>query len=393
MSAMLALGVTPAGATPLLSTSRWAAPAPTKNGLIGFGSAASLPLPVSAQLWAGTAPTPSGKGAWMVPAGGNVVVAVGDATELGRTDQIPFRAPVVGTVPAANGAGYWIVGADGAVLAFGSALYHGSVPALLPGDKVVGLAATPDAGGYWLATSSGKVIAYGSAATPLGAAIDKPLTAPVVAIASTSTGGGYWVVTADGHVLSFGDAVNRGSATSLARGDTVVGIAPTADNGGYWLATANGSVQPYGDAPWLGSLAGWTHSPVVGIAASKTGKGYLLTTAASPAPAPIVTVAKVVKAAPVAYAARPRVSSAPVYSAGIGGVWACIRQHESGGNYATNTGNGYYGAYQFLESTWLSVGGTGLPSQAAPAVQDHFAQVLQARSGWSQWSTAPSCGV
>jgi hypothetical protein len=74
-------------------------------------------------------------------------------------------------------------------------------------------------------------------------------------------------------------------------------------------------------------------------------------------------------------------------------VWACIRFHESGGNYATNTGNGYYGAYQFSESTWLGVGGTGYPNQAPPAVQDAMAQRLQQRSGWGQWSTYSMCGV
>ncbi len=77
----------------------------------------------------------------------------------------------------------------------------------------------------------------------------------------------------------------------------------------------------------------------------------------------------------------------------LGGVWACIRQAESSGNYADNTGNGYYGAYQFLESTWLSVGGSGLPSDAPPAEQDMRAQMLQQRSGWGQWSTHSQCGV
>jgi len=83
-----------------------------------------------------------------------------------------------------------------------------------------------------------------------------------------------------------------------------------------------------------------------------------------------------------------------VTSSGVGGVWACIRAHESGGNYATNTGNGYYGAYQFTLSTWYSVGGRGLPSQASPAEQDMRAQMLQARSGWTPWPmTSRRCGA
>lgn len=95
-----------------------------------------------------------------------------------------------------------------------------------------------------------------------------------------------------------------------------------------------------------------------------------------PAPAPAQYVA-----APVAHP----VTTPAVTSSAAGGVWACIRSHESGGNYATNTGNGYYGAYQFSVSTWRSVGGTGLPSQASPAEQDMRAQILQSRSGWSPW--------
>ncbi len=67
------------------------------------------------------------------------------------------------------------------------------------------------------------------------------------------------------------------------------------------------------------------------------------------------------------------------------GVWAELRQCESSDNYSANTGNGYYGAYQFALSTWYSLGETGLPSNAPPAVQDAAAQRLQAIAGWGQW--------
>jgi Transglycosylase-like domain len=69
-------------------------------------------------------------------------------------------------------------------------------------------------------------------------------------------------------------------------------------------------------------------------------------------------------------------------------VWVRLRQCESGGDYTSDTGNGYYGAYQFSESTWLGIGETGFPNEAPPAVQDQAAQRLQARSGWGQW---PAC--
>lgn len=71
-----------------------------------------------------------------------------------------------------------------------------------------------------------------------------------------------------------------------------------------------------------------------------------------------------------------------------GDVWEALRQCESGGNYADNTGNGYYGAYQFSLGTWSGLGYSGLPSNAAPETQDEAAQKLQARSGWGQW---PAC--
>jgi len=83
-------------------------------------------------------------------------------------------------------------------------------------------------------------------------------------------------------------------------------------------------------------------------------------------------------------------SPAPAPVATSGDVWAELRQCESGGNYAENTGNGFYGAYQFAPGTWTGLGYSGLPSDAPPAVQDAAAQQLQARSGWGQW---PACSA
>ncbi|MDU5427440.1 resuscitation-promoting factor [Actinomyces urogenitalis] len=74
--------------------------------------------------------------------------------------------------------------------------------------------------------------------------------------------------------------------------------------------------------------------------------------------------------------------------AASGDVWAALAQCESGGNPATNTGNGYYGMYQFSLSTWQALGGAGLPSEASAEAQTAMAQKLQARSGWGQW---PGC--
>jgi len=95
---------------------------------------------------------------------------------------------------------------------------------------------------------------------------------------------------------------------------------------------------------------------------------------------------------------RPIVPAAPASAAPAssnttspaGGVWAQLRWCESRGDYAEDTGNGYFGAYQFSLSTWDELGLTGLPSQASQAVQDLAAQTLEARQGWRQW---PGCST
>lgn len=69
--------------------------------------------------------------------------------------------------------------------------------------------------------------------------------------------------------------------------------------------------------------------------------------------------------------------------------WAALRRCESGGDYAMNSGNGYYGAYQFDLQTWQSVGGVGLPSDAPPWEQDARARALFAARGAQPW---PICG-
>jgi hypothetical protein len=90
-------------------------------------------------------------------------------------------------------------------------------------------------------------------------------------------------------------------------------------------------------------------------------------------------------------ASRPHVPPAGTSTlrAGAGGHLASIRACESGGNYATNTGNGFYGAYQFDMQTWQSVGGSGNPANASPAEQDKRAAMLMSQRGSSPW---PVCG-
>ncbi len=69
-------------------------------------------------------------------------------------------------------------------------------------------------------------------------------------------------------------------------------------------------------------------------------------------------------------------------------AWARLRACESGDDYQRNTGNGYYGAYQFAQSTWTALGEPGRPDLAPPAVQDQAAQKLWDLRGWEPW---PAC--
>lgn len=86
-------------------------------------------------------------------------------------------------------------------------------------------------------------------------------------------------------------------------------------------------------------------------------------------------------------------------SASLSGAWQCIAQAESGANPATNTGNGYYGEFQFTQTTWNTLmqqmGLSYSRADLAPAsVQYSAAQHLQEESGWGQWPASSSaCGL
>jgi peptidoglycan hydrolase CwlO-like protein len=103
---------------------------------------------------------------------------------------------------------------------------------------------------------------------------------------------------------------------------------------------------------------------------------------AAAAPAPVAAARSGPAAAPA-----PKPAPAPAGDS-VDETFACIRQLESGNNYSTPGG----GAYQFLDSTWQSLGYSGTASDHPPHVQDEAARKLLARSGWSQWTTAPLCG-
>ncbi len=68
--------------------------------------------------------------------------------------------------------------------------------------------------------------------------------------------------------------------------------------------------------------------------------------------------------------------------------WDRLAECESGGNWAINTGNGYYGGLQFSPSTWRAFGGSGMPHQASRSEQIAVAERTQASQGWGAW---PAC--
>jgi hypothetical protein len=69
--------------------------------------------------------------------------------------------------------------------------------------------------------------------------------------------------------------------------------------------------------------------------------------------------------------------------------WDAVAQCESGGNWSTNSGNGFYGGLQFSPATWASNGGIGSPQDASRDEQIRVAQNVAAKQGMGAW---PKCG-
>jgi len=113
--------------------------------------------------------------------------------------------------------------------------------------------------------------------------------------------------------------------------------------------------------------------------------------AAAP-PAPVATPAPVappVRAPSGGPAPVPQPAPAPVAS---GNDWDAVAQCESGGNWAINTGNGFYGGLQFTTSTWLAFGGGAYAPRAdlaARSQQIAIAEKVLAVQGPGAW---PTCG-
>lgn len=145
-------------------------------------------------------------------------------------------------------------------------------------------------------------------------------------------------------------------------------------------------------------------APSSTVAPTTTATKLKPTTTTTKPKRPITTTTTTTKAPAKLPATTPPPPSPPLPTTTGGGmtakeaaVLACIRRRESGGNYSIVSANGlYYGAYQFMRSTWDSTarlaGRTELvgvvPSQASPADQDAMALFLYRRSGSAPWGGA-----
>jgi resuscitation-promoting factor RpfE len=69
--------------------------------------------------------------------------------------------------------------------------------------------------------------------------------------------------------------------------------------------------------------------------------------------------------------------------------WDAVAACESGGNWSTNTGNGFHGGLQFTLSTWHANGGKGMPENASREEQIRVAENVLHSQGIGAW---PVCG-
>jgi hypothetical protein len=71
-----------------------------------------------------------------------------------------------------------------------------------------------------------------------------------------------------------------------------------------------------------------------------------------------------------------------------GDTWNALSRCEAGGNWAINTGNGFYGGVQFDQNTWERNGGLRYAQRADLATREEqiaIAEITRARQGWGAW--------
>lgn len=90
-----------------------------------------------------------------------------------------------------------------------------------------------------------------------------------------------------------------------------------------------------------------------------------------------------------AQVARGTKPAAPAVAGGS--VWDALAMCESTGNWAINTGNGFFGGLQFTPSTWLGFGGGAYAPSAHLATREEqiaIAEKVLVVQGWGAW---PAC--
>ena len=91
------------------------------------------------------------------------------------------------------------------------------------------------------------------------------------------------------------------------------------------------------------------------------------------------------RAAVLRVGAKPGTEVPPVSN---GATWDALASCEAGGNWAINTGNGFYGGVQFDQNTWERSGGLRYAPRADLATREEqiaIATVTRARQGWGAW--------
>ncbi len=178
-----------------------------------------------------------------------------------------------------------------------------------------------------------------------------------------------------------GPPVGNGVVTAVAQE-----IGTSADSGtglsavetlGQGASTASATTSTIPSTRTIAALSAATTTSV----APATTTTEVVTTTTAPPPATTTTTSP-----PPATTTTSPVPATSASSAGepppAGGVWLELRECESGDNYQEDTGNGFYGAYQFAAATWAGLGLPGLPNDAPYWVQDQAAERLQAQLGW-----------
>jgi len=332
------------------------------------------------------ASSPKDEGYWTVTREGKVT-PFGNVPELGGLED-GVIADIVDIQATQNGEGYWLLASNGNIYTFGNAKFHGT-PELNGefGKSFVKILPTDDGKGYLLVEGNGTVSAFGDAKDQ-GSATSTLIGDSVADARITPSGDGYVMLSVKGAVFAFGDATFYGAVNAGQLTDNATAIAFSEDAQGYWILTQNGQVLPYGQAQSFGNSAEPKRSgaPSIDLAIHQSGEGYWVATGKNETVKPAPKAGQIVAKTGNQVAVTGTNADANAANADI---WAALRNCEAGGVYTRNSGNGYYGAYQFSAATWRSMGtGYEYAHLAPPEVQDDAARRLQARSGWGQW---PAC--